>query len=159
VIAITLQQPWAWAFLASDKRIENREYSPREAGFDLKAGDPVAIHAGLTYDLDSAIDLSFMLVDEGLVVPDKDEIDLGAVVAVARFREVTAGLPLDGRQQRWRASTRFAWVFDEVWRLPVPVKCRGQRKLWPLPPEVDEEVAMQWGKAEQPLFNPFFAVT
>lgn len=152
--SLTLHEPWVWCFTHADKRIENRDNHPREWG-GLERGEYVALHAGKTYDLDSALDLGFMLADDGLVVPGEDELVMGAVGAVARFFGVTQNLRPGSSQERWRAEgVRYAWIFDEIWPLPTRVPCRGYRKLWHLPEDVFEVVAEQWGKCEAPCQNP-----
>lgn len=150
MFALTLYEPWAWAFTAADKRIENRESRPEDWGLKLRQGDHVALHAGKKYDLDGAIDLGMMLAEDGLVVPDEEELVMGAVAAVARFYAVFKTIPEASTQLRWRAETRYAWFFDKVWCLPTRVPARGHRRLWRLPEDVHEEVDHQWGKCESP---------
>lgn len=151
MLAITLHEPYVWCFTDAGKRIENREWHPEEVGAKIKRGDYVALHAGKTYDMEAAIDLSFMLAEEDLDIPDPDHIGLGCVAAVARWWGVIEQIKdPKSNQHRWRSDTRFCFVFDEIWKLPTRVPARGYSKFWHLKPGADEEVAHQWGKVESP---------
>lgn len=156
MLALTLHEPWVWAFTDADKRIENRDNRPEDWGVRLKRGDYIALHAGTqkSYDLDAAIHLGFMLADDGLVVPEAAELEQG-VGAVARFWGVVETLRPESSQARWRAeSAAYAWMFDEIWKLPNRVPCRGYQRLWNLPVDVLEHVTELWGKCEAPCPNP-----
>lgn len=161
MLAITLHEPWVWAFTDCTKRIENREWTPQEDGRRIRRGEYVALHAGKTYDEEGALSLGWMLEDSDLVVPGVDELVTMAVGAVARFYGVPSlrGFVWPEKVSResqvpWRAKTRHAWLFDQVWKLPSRVPCPGRRRLWELPSDVQEEVDHQWGKCERPCPNP-----
>lgn len=145
MLALTLHEPWAWAFTDAGKRIENRDWLP---GHQLSRGDFVALCAGKTYDVDGAAQLREMLDEEELTVPDEKDLVMGAVAAVARFHSARRRIPAKIHQDRWRSDAEYGWYYDEVWKLPTRVPCRGRQRLWRLPPDVQEEVDHQWGKCE-----------
>ncbi len=131
--AITLWQPWAWAVAHAGKGVENRTWSPPQ----YLVGKWLAIHAGLQLD-DSAVDCLF---DEGFQVPPT--LDHGAVVAVARLGSITTERPpVDDPQHRWWFGPK-AWMLHDVVALPLPVKARGMRKVWPLSEQIAVEVRKQ----------------
>lgn len=169
--AITLDQPWAWAFAQAGKLGENRDWTPAPP---LKSGEPVAIHAGLTDrslkdlwdDLGECWDWPdgrdqppypqfwLKLMERGKILYDADDYVeaggdpaavRGAVVAVATFdRIVTGKLPPTSSQADWRADTKFFWLFSACDALSIPVPCQGRQKLWRLPQDVHERVIELW---------------
>ncbi len=171
MLAITLDQPWAWAF-CHGKLLENRDWTdPR-----LVKGAPVAIHAGLTprslvelWDADAGAwmwpegrqhppppEAFREIMKRGQVVFDPlrhveetgDPASVrGAVVAVATFdRVVTGRLPSTSGQADWWARQRFAWLFSKSDPLPVPVPSIGKQELWRLSPAVTERVLELWSR-------------
>lgn len=149
-LAITIHEPFVWCFTHAGKRIENREWRPEDYGITLQRGDYVALHAGKRYDIDAAIDLSIMLAEDGLRVPEPEGLDLGAFGAVARWWGVVRNVKPESSQARWRSETRWAFVFDEIWPLPTRVPARGMNKLWKIKPDDLVELCTQWGKVEAP---------
>jgi len=125
MLALTIKQPWVWAILSSDKRVENRSWAPRSLGH-LPA--TVAIHAGASYDKYGAD-----LIRELLwwcEVPDEAELrrsgQMGAVVGCADVVSTTTE-----SSSPW-FSGPIGWELDNVRRC-TPLPMRGQLGLWRLP--------------------------
>ncbi len=171
LLAITLHQPWAWAFRYAAKRIENREWHPRDVlrklgrikgqPAELKRGDLVAIHAGLTFD-DAGLECLREMVEDGRIspaepfpehrgaavaLPSKSGFTMGAVDGVGTYWGAVHRVRDDSSQKVWRSSTEWAHVIHDYWPLPTPVPCRGRQNYWPLPADELEAVVHQWAKA------------
>ncbi|SEL11223.1 hypothetical protein SAMN05444354_1047 [Stigmatella aurantiaca] len=131
--ALTLWQPWAWAVATPEvgKDVENRGWEPPPSAL----GRPLAIHAGLTYDADSAASIAEEL---GVRVPGKAQCVRGTVVAVAVLARAEAH-----SRSRWWISGNVAWCLEGTVALPRPVPCKGAQGLWRLPPEALAQVRAQ----------------
>jgi hypothetical protein len=131
--ALTLWQPWAWAVATPEvgKDVENRGWEPPPSALSR----PLAVHAGLTYDADSAARIAEEL---GVRVPGKAECVRGAVVAVAVLARAEAH-----SRSRWWVPGNVAWCLEGTVALPRPVPCKGAQGLWRLPPEVLAQVRAQ----------------
>lgn len=141
---LTLWRPWTWAITDAGKRVENRSWYP--AASDLRAGDWIAIHAGVAYDDEAALALREEL---DVCVPSRVAMTARAVVAVARFsgavRPTEAELARVLGVERARAQLRWAsgpwcWVLSHVLVLPAPVLCAGAQALFDLPDDVLAQV-------------------
>lgn len=152
---LTLWQPMAWAVAEGHKPVENRVWPlPRPL-----MGEHFAVHAGKKYDAAWAA----MIRDEfGLDVPPREQLALGAVVAVATFvacvdeRECAAltpgalypmgvSAPLEA-VRRW-FSGPYGFLLGNVRKLSEPIPCRGFQGLWTLPPQIEALVIDQVGNA------------
>lgn len=142
--ALTLHQPWAWAIAHSDKRIENRSWSPP----DGLIGKYLAIHAGVL-PRTKAMRAEMMETSAALDGPDKEDgFVFGAIVAVARVVRVLDKAPgMDSPHFEWWVGP-FAWELDSVVALPTFVPARGQQGLWPLSPDELAEVKAQYRAAQ-----------
>ncbi|MFL5344378.1 MAG: hypothetical protein ACJ8AT_06280 [Hyalangium sp.] len=129
--ALTLQQPWATAVAELGKDVENRVWAPYQA----RVGQPLAIHAGLVYDQQSAEGIR---QEFGLKVPGRHACPRGAVVAVAML----AGASRDSAS-RWAVAGQWHWHLEGVVQLVRPVPCKGAQGLWHLPAEAFAEVRRQ----------------
>jgi hypothetical protein len=45
------------------------------------------------------------------------------------------------------ARGQIAWGLEDVWMLPNPVQCPGQRKVWRVPVYAERQVADQYALA------------
>ncbi|WP_306324148.1 MULTISPECIES: ASCH domain-containing protein [unclassified Streptomyces] len=118
--ALTIRQPWAAAIAHADKRVENRTWPTSYRG-------PLLIHAGKTVDQRSGRLVAAVV--RGL------QMDLGAVIAVAR---ITGCHDSSGERtlcSLWAAEGQFHHVLDEVTALPLPIPWKGAQGLW-VPPAV-----------------------
>lgn len=131
--ALTLWQPWAWAIAHAGKRIENRTWPPPER----VVGKQIAIHAGKKLDKEDAFGLLDYLGEQGIDQPI--EFTRSAIIAVATVKGWVEGLSDDHPQAMWFCGP-CGWVLTDVIPLRRPVPCRGNRKLWDLPAEVEAQV-------------------
>lgn len=143
--ALTLWQPMAWAIAEGHKPVENRSWPlPPDM-----IGARFAVHAGKKYDPEWA---SMIRSTFGLDVPPKNDIALGAVIAVATFRgclddeEVRMlnaeglaelGMPAEAMDSvtAW-FSGPYGFLVADIQRLSTPVPCRGFQGFWNLPEEI-----------------------
>jgi hypothetical protein len=140
--ALTLHQPWAWAVAEAGKDVENRKWQPPAGAL----GKPLAIHAGLTYDVPGAASIREAT---GLNPPGRHTCATGRVVAVALLVRARKDSP-----SRWAIPGAVHWCLEGVLRLPKPVECKGAQGLWRLSPTLVEEVrrqvleATEWREAQ-----------
>lgn len=130
LLALTVQQPFAWAICHAGKNLENRTWSPPAS----LLGHDIAIHAGKQISSGTAI--GDLAVACG-VRPDILTKVRSAIVAVVRLDRVT-----NTRENAWYFGP-LAWVFSQVRVLPDPITCRGSMGLWSIPAEVHQLVLDQ----------------
>lgn len=127
---LSLTQPWASLVAVGAKRIETRSWYTSHRG-------PLAIHAAKgfpPYARDFAEELMPFraLSRNGLAAGD---LPLGAIVATCRLlrciRTEEIG-NISGQEREFGDYThgRWAWVFEDVERLPEPIPVRGSLGLW-----------------------------
>lgn len=90
-IALSVRQPWAWAFFHADpvKDIENREGHSPALKCQARLGDRIAIHASGTMtraEYENA--RSFMIEKCGVTCPPPDELVRGAIVGSVRITAI-----------------------------------------------------------------------
>ncbi len=163
--AITLWPEWSWAFSRLDKMVENRGWM-----HGLPPGELLAIHAGAYIGgrkgLVARDEGMAALVSQARLArwqisgptwklgsttriiqkPGREDVWIGgpairtsAIVAVGR---VAQGPPA-GAELGWAVPGCRHWWFDQVWRLPTPVRCTGHQGLWPVAGELAEQVNAQ----------------
>lgn len=127
--ALTIRQPWAAAIAHADKRVENRTWPTSYRGTLL-------IHASKTVDR-RAGRLAAAVV-RGL------QLDLGAVLAVARLTDCHGSSEEQSPCTPWSATGQFHHVLDhQVTALPLPIPWTGAQGLWVPPPTLVEQVCQQ----------------
>jgi hypothetical protein len=113
---LSLRQPWAWAVIHANKRIENRIWNTHYRG-------PFLVHAARGYeDHDVAFARHFM-VSKGLVaakdIPPIDELPRGGIIGKTSLLEVINPRIVDGREQasaeEWYGRNLGA---DPRWHMP-----------------------------------------
>ena len=154
--AITVRQPYAWAIAEGWKPVENRNQNI--AG---KHRGPVAIHAGLVWDLASTPDLqgfgnSAVMSDllERLGI-DRDNaagayFHRAAVVAVVDLVDVHCGWVEGPPCSPWALDYvgrigQYHLVLKDPIPLDEPVPCKGRLGMWTLPADVEARVLEQIG--------------
>ena len=165
LMALTLYQPWATLIALGAKRIETRAWSCPEACLDRW----IAIHASTrgrsAANLHRLLDrepFRSVLAAHDITAGTETDATLprGAVVALAHL---VACVPTE--RVRWRLTAserafgdyrpgRFAWSFDQVVRLSRPVRVRGARWLWTLPPDIETAVLEQGDPRHAPSHPP-----
>lgn len=143
--ALTLIQPWAWAIVHQDKRVENRTWDPRTRGGKL--GDSIVIHAGSKFDENAAVHIARMLGVRELPAAAHDKGLVGLARLSGIFEDQLAlGFPPE--QVRWFHGP-YGWVLSDVIALR-PIACPGQLGLWEVPEFFIERLeALDQDAAEQ----------
>ena len=135
---LTLTQPWATLVALEAKRIETRSWCTSYRG-------PLAIHAAKRMPK-AAISLCWdtlfrTALEAGGYRPGSSPttnsfgLPLGAVIAVAVLIDIQP-ITLENRPTEPEysfgdyAPGRFAWILQDVYRLPDPVPAKGRLGLW-----------------------------
>lgn len=148
---LTVFQPWASALFLG-KSCENRKRRDRYRGW-------VALHAGVTTvqravlpdvainkQLRAALNAAGGWWDDPLDAGRARNplLAVGAVIGVAWLSQVHSADCCTGACGVWgeQGAGVFHWVFKDPQPLRTPMFCRGQRGLWPVPPEVREGLVL-----------------
>lgn len=142
--ALSIQQPWAWAITDLDKRVENRSKPTSFRG-------EVFIHASakarpLRY-LDCLTDAEMIVASDAHM---DDQMPLGAIVGVMQITDcicAASGTAKDSGD-RWLEGP-WAYVLENVIKLPRPVPCKGALGFWRVPADVEAEVRKQLAEIEE----------
>lgn len=131
--ALTLQRPWAAAFLlpTDPKRIENRTWKPPAS----VVGQRIALHSGLGYWPNRELCLDLLTSD----VEREYWANYCTMTGVFATCVVT-GYVLDDPPRLFDSDTEVvesrwwigpvAWVLTDFVALPEPIKCNGHQGLW-----------------------------
>jgi hypothetical protein len=111
--ALTVRQPWAWAIIHGDKRIENRNWKNR-----YTIGR-IAIHAGLGDD-------GFDNYPKRKKRPQRHQLVYGAIIGVVEIVDVVTT-----HQSVWFEG-KYGWVLRNPRPLRKSIKCKGKLGLWEL---------------------------
>ena len=135
LLALTIKQPMLWAISHGPKRIENRTEAPPPN----LIGSRLALHASKEYEPKYQASLTRRIGR----FPTRDQVDLGAIVAVATVvRCDTAS------SDSWFTGP-YGWVLDDVKVLRYSVPARGSLGLWRVLPEQAAQVWDQLACAHQ----------
>lgn len=165
--ALSVRQPWAWAILHANKRVENRDWAP-DPDYWTGPGLMLALHAckaghlrpgkPIHYadQLDVLDDVKGMVASwhnaeaaggppaaRSPLTPQMLLEHCGCIVGVMRIECVIDTWAELAKEQRPWFCGRFGWVIGEVLALPRPIPCRGLQKLWALGPAEREEIGRQ----------------
>lgn len=139
VLALSIQQPWAWTIAHAGKTPENRSWTHPHRG-------PIAIHASLTWDEDGEfsplVQAAWSCTTAGTATLRKDApgILLGAIIAVADLTGICTRLT-GCDCGPWAARGQNHWQLTDVRALLAPIPARGQLGLWTMPDNVIATVA------------------
>lgn len=159
MLALSLFQPWASLMAGGKKRIETRSWPfggklPAIIAIHATKTMPAEVAQMVVITEEGRI-FRDALAECGYGVPDVrayaqfDALPMGAVVAIGRLVECVAttiavcagGIPCLATKMMMAnhprelsfgdyAVGRYAWVFDQMHRLPEPIPARGSGKLW-----------------------------
>jgi hypothetical protein len=141
--AITIHQPWATLLALGEKIFETRSWSTSHRG-------ETAIHAGKQIDREACErePIKSVLAKHGFTA---ENLPTGAVVGIGDLShcwsigtDYQSGMPvlfngIGGDTKRvslneekfgYYENGRFAWEFDEMFKLPAPIPAKGQQRLW-----------------------------
>ncbi len=114
-IALSVQQPWAWAITEGGKDIENRSRFAVTKG-DMKPRR-IAIHASLGMTRDDYEDAARFMAQIGVVCPLPYELARGAIVGVATVTAIVSE-----HSSPWFFGPRGLVMADQIVVDPIPAK-------------------------------------
>lgn len=134
LIAISVRQPWAWAIIHAGKNIENRSHD----GVFRRHRGALAIHAaqGMTGEEYRAA-AQFIFERAGAWPPMRSVLHYGAIVGLVDLVDVVAE-----SDSPWFVGP-YGLVLANPRPLAVPVSCKGQLGLWPVPTMQRAAIAAQ----------------
>jgi activating signal cointegrator 1 len=160
--ALTLTQPWATLVAIGAKKIETRSWSTGYRGI-------LAIHAAKGFPKEAQEEgyrepFATVLTEAGIIKPS--DLPLGQIVAVCRLVDcipMSSMGAVDGSGRSFKrirqhvaaiygenevtfgnyAPDRFAWVLEDMIKLPDPIPMKGSLGLWEVDPSVRKEIALQ----------------
>lgn len=112
-IALSVQQPWAWAITEGGKDIENRSRFAVSKG-DMKPRR-IAIHASLGMTRDDYEDANRFMASVGVVCPLPDKLVRGAIVGIATVTAIVSE-----HSSPWFFGPRGLVLSDQVSITPIP---------------------------------------
>ena len=115
--ALTIRQPWVWAILHMNKRIENRT---RRTNFRGR----FYIHAGVAVPNWQPLEDVRSRCNE---YPDPETLSYGVLVATAELVNCTWSDVIVGR---WGEPNSWHWHLDNVKVLRQEIPVKGQLGLW-----------------------------
>ncbi len=122
--ALTVMQPWATLVALGAKRIETRSWSTSYRG-------PLAIHASSRISREAAVICREPPFREALAAGGYGE-ESGSAINPFGLPLITRAHAPAEQERSFGDYTpgRFAWLLDQVRRLPEPVAAKGALGLW-----------------------------
>jgi len=111
-VALSIQQPWAWAIVAGGKDIENRSWGHCYRG-------PILIHAAKKYDIWGTDTVQKMCPS----FPGRENLQFGGIIGEAEIIDCVTD-----HDSPWFGG-RFGFVLRNQRQLPF-FACRGQLGLF-----------------------------
>jgi hypothetical protein len=127
--ALTLQEPWMWAFQYAGKKVENRTWAPA----DDWVGKPIALHGGKAVDMESIAYLRKNGFD-----PDPSQFCCGKIVMVGTLDRIVK-VPSGPHDDPFLFGP-VGLYFRDLKVLPRPVEAKGMLGLWQIPDDVQAKV-------------------
>ncbi len=112
-VALSVQQPWAWAITEAGKDIENRSRFAVTKG-NMKPRQ-IAIHASLGMTRDDYEEAAEFMENLGIVCPLPDRLTRGAIVGIATVTAV-----VNEHKSPWFFGPRGLVLADQVAIDPIP---------------------------------------
>lgn len=133
--ALTLQRPWAAAFLlpTDPKRIENRKWKPPASII----GQRIALHSGLGWwpDQGGCSELLTSDAERECWANYCTVTGVFATALVSGYMTVNSLYAADVMASRWWLGP-YAWTLTEFRPVFEPIACKGAQGLWNLPTEI-----------------------
>ncbi|MGA9668425.1 MAG: hypothetical protein WBQ94_04410 [Terracidiphilus sp.] len=154
-IALSIQQPWAWAITEGGKDIENRSRFAVTKG-DMKPRR-IAIHASLGMTREDYEDAAEFMAALGLVCPLPDRLARGAIVGIATVTAIVSE-----HKSPWFFGPRGLVLADQCAIDPIPAAgALGFFRWSPSSKQLAEPKPWMKAKPEQeamagPLIEPAF---
>lgn len=121
--ALSVKQPFAWAIVNGRKDIENRKWITHFRG-------RIAIHA-------CGVKMPRPPWPRSVARPNDDELITSAIVGVVDIVDV-----VETSRSKWFLGP-LGWVLANARPLATPIPCKGNLKLWDVPPEIEREIERQ----------------
>jgi len=92
--ALSIRQPWVWAILHAGKRVENRDWQPRNPGLRFRGEFLIHASAGMTRrEFEDCLAFMHDISEQhpfpaGLTLPAFDELPRGGIVGKARVVDI-----------------------------------------------------------------------
>lgn len=155
--AISLHQPWAQLVALGLKHYETRSWSTKHRG-------PLAIHAAKRKDQGVVAAFEHLPIAAALAragIRSIEALSFGAIVCVVDVAQVyQVGADGNGKGALWAPARmsvrsmptgnelefgdfsvgRYAWLLDNLYRIPTPIDCRGYQQIWDLDAETSAKV-------------------
>lgn len=137
--AVTVHDPWPFAFLELGKDIENRGWIP--SADRLRRGNTIALHAGSCQSVTKRVERNAQLFREmdrlrktngQLHFPET--YDVRGIFALAIVDGFT-----NESDSPWFVGP-IGWLLQDVFRLPVAVECPGKQGLWRVPEQLEYHI-------------------
>lgn len=142
LLGLTLWRPWPNLIAAGIKTVENRKWHPRRKG-GLQPGDWFAVHSGKHFDAEV---ITFAHEKRGVSLDLFDRVPESVITCIARYDGHTDDpATLTPEQRNWWLGP-IAWILGDVFAFE-PIPCQGKQGLWPVPPEVVDEIRERWRAA------------
>lgn len=140
---LSFSQPWLWAILHANKRIENRPWAPPIE----MIGQQIALHAAKSFDADGSLFLGRLGFDDRPTAYDKSAIVGVATIdrvitewRIGTHADVAKLYPTD--QERWFFGP-FGWILSDVRAIERPIPWDGALGLWTVPPIIEHLIQHQ----------------
>lgn len=132
--ALTLRQPWAWTVFNTTKDVENRQWPAKVRG-------TIAIHAADEQPA-GVYERSKTFIRKvlhsrghfGVRIPSEDKLPKGAIIGLVDIVDCVT----DSRSVWWEGPIGFKLANPR--RLPRPIPCRGKRRFFTVPKDVEEQI-------------------
>lgn len=132
--ALTIKQPWVHAILHEGKDVENRSWKRDFRGW-------LAIHSAATPRRGAVF-------PRGVRIPDLDDLDYSAIVAIARVTDIRTPVRSKWFYKPPRGEVNFGWILEDVRKLERPIPCKGALGLWTVPRKIEKQIRDQFPRLE-----------
>jgi len=123
---LSLKQPWASLVVNGIKPVENREWKSPYRG-------PLYIHASKNWDEDG---YQFLLAHTGTdnepFIPNEKECYFGGIIGKVLMVDCVTK-----HNSSWFFGP-YGFVFKNPIKFQIPIKCKGQLKIYQLSPQIEE---------------------